>query len=456
MSEALIDYQCAAYRKQAHKWRFIDDVYHGDSSWTDGGQPTKLARQYLPQLEGETDKQYKLRFAQSYFSDSFASAVRDFVGIVFSNGLELVDVPDQILANWDGLDGDRMDGHRLAAFIALRSLRFGHSFALIDFPGLDESIATLADSQASGRFPYWNPISPLQVINWRYHFVGRRRQLAWAVVRFDETVSAGDYGEASSTTYLLLRPGRFDLFEVTKDKAGKLHQRHLLDRSGEMGLRRRGFFEPFTEIPLVPLYGGDRTGFFESNPTLYAMARLNVHHYQVRSDHRHKMHECCFPNLYRVGGDGTDMVRGPRTIIDVPIGGAVGWAEPNSTSLSVSRTEVKDIEEEISFLGADYLVQPGDRQAATTSLMQSAKLASELFLFASDFALGLDHCLAWHARYLGLSAGGKTKLKTELFREMGDSQLLQNLIQMRLNQDLTSAELRTIANRKYDLFKEDV
>ena len=457
----LINYECNAYRRQLPHWRLVEDVYQGDSAWIDiqpdgTAKATARARRYLPQMPGESDGDYQSRLVQSHFSDRFGQAVRDFVGMIFNNGVRLVAVPDPIREHWHSLDGDRMTGDRLCALLGMRSLRLGHTFCLIDFPPADDSVVSLADTLSAGRQPFWSPISPMQVINWRYHMVGNRKVLAWAVLRSQVIEADGTYGESEQTYYCLLRPGRFDTYQVVKGRDGKPQQVHRPEKSGVMGRRVRGRLVPFKAIPLVCLYGGDRTGFFESNPTLLSMAKLNISHYQVKSDHRQKMHYCCFPSPVRVGGDGSDLTLGPRSVVDVPIGGAFAWAEPNANSLYASRQEVQDIEQELNFLGADFLVKPSDRQAAMTSIIQATTIESELYLFASDFALGITECLSWHAQYLGLPSGGRAELDTQFFRDLSaDPQLLQVLVQMREREDITREELRAVAQRKHLLPGDD-
>lgn len=456
---SLVDYQCAAYLKQLPFWRLLEDVYEGDSAWIDykpdgKAEPTAKARRYLPQESTESDSEYRDRLLRSHFSDRFAQAVRDFVGVIFNNGVRLVDVPDQILEHWGLLDSYARDGSRFCAELALRSLRLGHTFCLIDFPEFDQTVQTMADAIAAGRRPFWEGVSPLQVINWRFKRVGGRQVLSWAVICYEQFEPDGmsPWGEKKQTYYKVLTPGRYDTYVIAKGADGKPQQVRLPGKSGVMGLRRRGGLVAFDQIPLVCFYGGDRIGFFQSNPSLLSLARLNVSHYQVKSDHRLKMHYCSFPTPFRVGGDGSDLGLGPRTVVDVPIGGAFGWTEPNSQSLVQSRQEVLDIEAEMDFLGADYLIKPSDRQAAMTSVIQAAKVESELYLFASDFAQGMTDALSWHARWLGLPSGGRAELNTKFFQELSsDPQLLMALLQARERDDITRSELREIANRKYQL-----
>jgi hypothetical protein len=448
-----IAYECAAYRKQFPIWQLLSDVYVGDRAWieyrSDGTlHPTAKSRRYLPQLPGETSEDYRDRLVSSHFSDKFSQAIRDFVGLVFNNGVRLVGVPDQILEHWSSLDGAGMPGDRLCSLLGIRSLMYGHGFALVDFPAEDMAVVSLADSLGAKRSPYWHGYEPQQVINWRYRRVSGRQVLDMAIIRYQETLPDGPYGEQQQTFYLQLTPGRFDTFILEKGRDSQVKQYHIPERSGVMGLRRRGVVQPFDYIPLVCCYGGDRVGFYQSNPTLLSLAKLNLVHYQVGSDHRQKMHYCCFPTPVRVGGQGEDVILGPRKLMDVPLGGSFGWVEPNSQSLVLSRQELRDLESEMDFLGADYLAKPSDRQAAMTTQVAAKKIESELFLFAQDFAAGLSECLRFHALWLGLPSGGHVSLDTKFFSDLvTDPQLLLAYLRMRELGDITTGELRELATK---------
>jgi hypothetical protein len=443
----LPDFKSADYLLQASSWRFLEDVYRGDRAWADyqedgSKKPNKRSRLYLPQELGEDDSEYAYRFQNSSFSDKFGQAVRDYVGLVFNNGLRLLDVPPQILSAWTNLDGNGLNGNRLLATLALKALRRGHTFSLIDFPALDESIRSLADQQ--GRYPFWSDISPLQVLNWRFYQQGQRQMLSQVSIQVDRFSSVGRYGEQRETRFLTLQPGYFEVHVISSDR-NRRRSAELLE-NGPMGRRRNGRLIPFDHIPFRCIYGGDRQGFFTSNPTLLTLADLNIEHYQIKSDHRQKMHRCCFPQAVRVGGQGEDLILGPGTIVDVPIGGAFAWAEPRADSLDRSRQQLLDIEAAMDFLGIDYVVKPSDRQAAATTEVQAAKVESKLYLFASDFAQGVTECLSDHAAYLGLPSGGRVELNTKFFERTGsDPQLLQVYLQMKQEGVLDRTQLLRLA-----------
>ena len=448
-----IDYLCKAYRQQLPVWELLDAIYAGDRAWLDYKadgtiSPKANAKRFLPQLPGESNNEYHQRLVMSHFSDKFAKTCRDFMGLVFSHGVRLVDVPKEILDHWESLDGIGTRGDRLCAHLGVQALRLGHTFCLVDYPQQDDSVVSLADAINARRHPYWQPYSNQQVINWRYRRVNGRNVLAMAIIRYSQTLPQGPYGETDQDFYLKLTPGRFDTYLLERDRSGNAIEHHLPERSGIMGRRERGQIVPFDHIPLVCLYGGDRGGFFQSNPTLFSLAKLNLIHYQVTSDHRQKMHYCCFPSPVRTGGQGEDMTLGPRRIVDVPLGGSFNWVEPNSQSLAMSRLDIKDIEQEMDFLGADYLIKPGDRQAALTSQIGAKKIESELYLFASDFATGITECLRHHAYWLGLPYGGHAELETKFFDNLAaDPQLLLAYSRLKELEVIDSGELRELAQK---------
>jgi hypothetical protein len=452
--DSLVDHQCQAYRQQLPLWRFLSDVYQGDSAWIDyrpdgSKKSTAKSRTYLPQEPGEDNKFYEARLCRSHFSDKFTQTIRDLVGVVFNNGLKLVDVPAQILNHWQAIDGKELPGSLFSAHLAVKAMALGHTFCLVDYAGYDPTVISLADLRSRNRRPFWRHFSPLQVINWGSTVIDSRQVLTYVVIRRELTLPQGRYGERQQVFYLELRPGRYDTWIIEEDRNRRKHQIHIPEMSGIMGRHIRGRLVAFDFIPLVCIYGGDLIGLFRSNPTLASLGKLNVHHYQVKSDHRSKQHYCCFPTPVRTGGDGSPLTLGPGRLVDVPIGGAFGWSEPNANSLAMSRVDVGDIERELDYLGMDYAIKPSDRQAAATTAVQAAKIESELYLFAQDLAKGLQTCLDHHAHWLGLDSGGIVQLQTKFFEQISnDPQLLLAYLRWYELEGISADELKEIARQK--------
>jgi hypothetical protein len=325
-----ISYTCESYRAQLPLWTYLDDVFYGPDSWLewqpDGGvRPTKKTRRYLPQEPKERAASYAARLARSPFSDRFAQALRDFVGLLFVNDVQR-ELHPRLAEYWDA--------HAVPILMtaAIAALRCGHTFILVDAP------ATVATNEAAARAAAvrWVHLSVRDCINWRHE--GDR--LVLAVFRQESLLPDGEYGERRVLSYLRLTPGRYDTFVPVQRDRQVVYEPDP-NRSGVMGIYRNGRIEPLSEIPLIAIYGGERLGPFHSRPPLRALADLNVAHYQTHSDHRNKVRRTCFPVPTVIGamGDEGDIVLSPDIVMRVPPGGAFVWSEPDSSSLERSRAE---------------------------------------------------------------------------------------------------------------------
>ncbi|HEY9747453.1 MAG TPA: DUF4055 domain-containing protein [Allocoleopsis sp.] len=434
--------QCAAYRQQASLWRYLDDVFSGSEAWLGRDEQGKIhvtpkAKVYLPQEPAEPGDAYLSRLARSPFDDRFAQSVRKFVNLIFANGVRIEGAPSQLYSqneqglvsgHWLSLDNQGTHGDLFLIELAIAVMRRGHTFLLVDFPPADGVIRTHADFLASGRRPYWVHYHATDVIHWRTTKVGGRTVLAQVTLQERSLIPDGDFGEREETFYRVLRPGRFDVYTIAGE-GSQQRSTHHPDKSGVSGfVQPNGAIQPLRFIPLIPFYGGLREGFFCSRPPLKSLADLNVTHYQVKSDHLQKIHKCCMPIpvIRDAFSNGEDVSLGPNTLLHIrdPQGG-FSWEEPSAGSIEQSRKEVLDLEAAMDVLSAAYLSDPGDRQAATTTLMQSVELESSLQAFATQFAEGINQALAIHAFYLGQQSGGRVTLSGEVVREKGrDSQML--------------------------------
>ncbi|MGB3495305.1 MAG: DUF4055 domain-containing protein [Elainellaceae cyanobacterium] len=427
------DFQCGSYRSQLGRWRYLDAVYRGRDAWTERSpdgriQPNDLTRFYLPQAPRERAENYSARVCGTAFLDKYAQAIKDFVGLIFSNGVRFIDVPDQVLECL-GEPKTFLMGRAIA------SMRRGHSLVLVDAPVAPGR--SLLDA-ATVR-PRCVPIDNYQVLNWRYTVVGDRKVLTQATIKESSIVIDGAFGEREDVTYLVLTPGRYDRFRIIERGSAMLgvsekrELQYLPERSGNMGYWSMGQFVPLGFVPLFGLRGGqdedDNPDPLVSTAPLMSLADLNVVHYQVSSDHLNKIKKTCRPVYVRVGamGDEDELVISSDTTVDVPPGGGFMIVEPQANSIVQSRAELEAIESLMDFLGASFMVKPSDRQAAMVSLIQVSKVESGLTLFASSFVDGVNQILMSIGLYLGLAPQqcGRVELETKFFQQAGvDGNLL--------------------------------
>lgn len=422
MNPNLPNFESAAYRAMAPVWRYVDDLFEGSSAWIErlpNGtiKATAKSQIYLPSFSREHPKDYQSRLSATPYVDRFATAIRDFVGLILHNGVRFNNRSPVMAEHWKNIDNRGNSGEVFLSELAIAVMRRGHSFVLVDSPAADSDVVPR---------PYWVHVHAPQVKNWRSENRNGKELLSQVTIERCELVADGGFGEKMQTSYLVLSPGRYATY-VIEGKGDDQKLVELPGRSGVHGVRRGDQIAPLGSLPLVPVYGGSQSGFLQSTIPLKTLADLNLTHYRLFSDHLNKVHLCCFPTPVRVGtmGEQPELVLGPGVTVDVPPGGSFFWSEPQSSSIEQSRRELEAIEVAMDFLGIQYLVKPSDRQAAMVSLIQAAKVESSLELFVRSFIAGVNQALAVHASLIDEPAPTVT-LDTRFFAQgTTDPNLLQ-------------------------------
>jgi hypothetical protein len=403
-----------AYTKQLPTWRVLDDLFEGNEAWLGRDQQgiprgNDRAVIYLPREAAESPTDWLNRLSSSPFDDRYAQSIRKFVALILSNGIEQDGVDSAIAPHLENIDNAGASLLQFVGELATAALRHGHTFVLIDAPPMDETIRSQADAIASNRRPYWVHYPATAVLDWDFTMVKGKRVLESVALR-----ETGDRPDQPDRIRVLTRGGYWQVFQYDEQEDA-----YMAIANGQSSL---------AEIPLACIYGGLRTGLFQSRSPLKALADLNLTHYRVKSDHLRKIHLCCLPvpelrDSMRPAGEALTI--GPSSFIHIrDPQGAFTWREPAATSIEQSRVEIADLERAMDVLSAAYLQDPGDRQAALTTAIQTVELEGNLSTFAERFSLGLTQALAFHAAYLGV-AGGQLKLSGNVIRDKGrDSQML--------------------------------
>jgi hypothetical protein len=432
-----VAYESLEYRANNQEWRFLRMMFAGANSWLNLDEtgvihPTALTERFLPREPAEQPDDYLNRLYRSPFDDRFAQSIRKFVNLILNNGVKAM-VPAEIEPHLENIDNQGSTARSFLKQAMIAALRDGHTFVLVDYPPPDFAIRSEADRLRAGRRAAWVHYHADQLIFHRTIVQNGQTHLAYAVLRELATI-AGDSTERQAVRYRVLKGGytqmiadqvvsfgpRWELWEDQTDPKDKSKIITVMIDEGVFTTR---------EIPLSCWYGGLRTGFFRSRPPLQALADLNLTHYQVKSDHLRKIHLCCLPVPElrdSMRPPGQPLAIGPNTFVHImdPQGG-FNWKEPLATSIEQTRREVQDLEGAMDILSAAYLSNPGDRQAAATTMMQAAEIEAHLTDFATAIGEGAEEALAFHAEYMGLSDGGTIELSGDIIKEKGiDSQMM--------------------------------
>jgi hypothetical protein len=216
----------------------------------------------------------------------------------------------------------------------------------------------------------------------------------------------GEYGSQEVRRVRVLRPGSW---EVHKETASGWEIE-------DQGATTLGY------IPFALLAAG-QIGPSEGRPPLKDLAYLNVKHWQQQSDQDDSVRFARKRLLVFSGVDKDELM--------TPTAGAayaLRFDKPDAKaeviqgsaeSVTVGRTELEALEDQMIQTGAELLVaKPGQRTATEASNDAEANKSS-LQSLAEDFEDALDRCLQFTADWIGAGEGGSVSL----FKDFGAATL---------------------------------
>ena len=469
-------YKNLNYRAQLPIWKRLKAIASG--SWiqySENGEVkcTKEAERYLIRFEGEENSDYKNRLAQTPFDDKFGQTLEEFTTLSFSGGVEKMQMPFALWHSaeeteasgfaplWENIDGHHTSGDLFLFSRYKEALRDGHTFIFVDYANVQPA-TTLAEYQeaASQRRPYWIGVEAINVPNWRTERLNGHDTLVQATVR-ESAIAAdpnSDFGEIEVEQYRTFRlfgdPNDarsryvvYQLFQVKEDKRFEDLPKEIRDRVTTENINNIEDFEvidegqiSIAEIPLYMIHTGNFIKFGISQPSLKALAELNLLLYNDTSDYNYKHHLCNVDVLALDNPNGQvidKIVISAGRTLDLPAGVKANWLSPSPATLSFSRQKIIDLESQIGFLKADYLKKPSDRQTAFTTSAQLATLDSKLELACRNFCDCIKNVLQATGQFLGENFSGYIILNPQINQRQGDPNTLSFFRQLKSEGDIS-------------------
>lgn len=458
----LPSYKNIAYLHQAPLWKRLKAIATG--SWLKYNEDgtiryTREAEKYLIKSNGEEKDDYEKRLARSPYDNKFGQAIERFTTLSFSNGLEKMDMPfalwhspEETLQTgfaplWENIDGDHTDGDLFLFSRFKEALRDGHTYIMVDYANIQPA-TNLAEYReaADQRRPYWIAIEASNVLNWRTIKINGHDTLVQATVR-EYAIAAdpnSDFGEIEVEHYRVFklfgdpenpsapRYVTYQLFRLKQDAKFEDMPKEVRESVAKFENNRTiADFEiieegeiSIGEIPLYMVHTGNFIKFGESEPSLKALAELNLKLYNNESDLEYIHHLCNVPVLAIDNPNGQvidDIIISPGKVLNTPSGTKPYWLIPSPVTLSFTEGKIDKIKRDIGFMETEYLKTPSDRQAAFTTTAQLLTIDSTLDLACRNFCDCIKHVLEATGHFLdegGLS--GYIILNPQIDRKSGD------------------------------------
>ena len=223
--------------------------------------------EYLPRETEEEDSDYNIRLARTFLYNGFRRTVYNMSGRVFDK--PVVATGNDQYEEWS--NNVTNDGRSLTVFardLFLTGLSEGLVFVLADYPDVTPPEDRAAQKAADLR-PYLVEIEPKDMIYWE--FVTENSKPILTEIHFVESyVDDKTNKRLEQVKVLTLAPGgvEWSVWRPASDSNAEwvLHSEPRL-------------MAPMTEIPIVPIYFGERTGLFMAEPPLMDLADMNIAHW---------------------------------------------------------------------------------------------------------------------------------------------------------------------------------
>ena len=425
---ARADYACPAYREMAPRWVLVEDVRAGTLRFR------AKSDEYLPKFEAEEPVDYASRVLMTFAEDSYASAIVDHTGLVFSEPLHPgPDVPPAILDLVEDIDGEGNHLDVFAASVLDSALHLGHSVILTDHPATDH-IGTLKEKRAAQVRPYATLYTAADVLSWETEAVGGAVVLTRIMLREHVAESDGEFGSKSVERYREFRQvvNRDEKTQRARSLGAVTWRLFSQGAEGEPPVEYdSGTLTRIDHIPVRVVYGGEKLGYMHTRPTFFGLALKNVEEAQVQSDYAAVMHKCNVPTPVFIGrqrpppGSKETIKMGQG--IDIPTGGSAMMLEPAGTAIGATRTRMEDIRASMARHGATS-GEAIKNLTATEASIQAKQRNAKLVRAARSLQDALEGMQADMAAFMGLKTGGSIQVNMEFSERTLDPQYLRVLL----------------------------
>lgn len=369
-------------------------------------------RFYLPQETKEPSAAWSDRLKRTTFDNRFEPAIKDYAGLLSVFALN----EDIALSIWDNKNNVDLMGNDLWTFfheVDQMVLRDGWCGILVEYPEADPNIQSQGDMLLSDRRPYLVPIDRRDILNWKTERFGGAPQLVRVTIKETRIEADGEYGEAEATYYRVLTPGEFRVFQIIEGQGGKAEA--VLVEAG------------FTSLDVIPLvyYSVTESALFAAKAPFLNLAKLNIEHYQKRSQLNEVLRKCNLPVPVRKGLIRTvddlkkvpPLVIGPNSVLDIPNEGDFFFAEPSGVAIAASREDIKDLEAAMNRMTLDFLTSGEEAQkTATEVILDSTRTSANLKGIARRKESAMQQIFQLWVQYTGERESGGITMDESLLQ----------------------------------------
>lgn len=390
-SMAQVNDKSAAVARMSDDWGVIEALL--------GGTPAmRKWKSLLPKQPREADEDYAYRLSVATLFPAYDRTVTVMAGKPFSKPVTVGDdVPAQIADLIPNIDNQGKSLHVFASKAFHELVAYGFAGILVDYTKTEGSARTKADEKALGARPWWVLYRHDAILETRWEETAQGWALSMVRLLESKRVPDGEFGEQEIQQVRVLRPGSWEIYRQSASGG-----QWVVEESGTTTL---GF------IPFVPLIANAKS-LEEGRAPLRDLAYLNVKHWQQQSDLDDSLRYAIKPIITLSGLTDTSkqIVLQAGGLLNLPTGASLDVKQGQSEAITVGRTELEALEQQMIQTGAELLVATPGQRTATEASNDAEANKSSLQRLAEEFEDSIDLALQYTAEWLRLPEGGSVTL----------------------------------------------
>lgn len=403
----------------------------------------------LPKFPMETDEAYKARKENSWLFDGVGKALDDYVDRLFDKPIIPLDAGQ--LAEWcANIDMEGRDLSNFAQDVFTRAVQDGIAFILADSPPRPEGNVTRAQAAAMNLRPYLVCLTLDDVLGWQTRTESNVPIVSQLRILEEVTVQADDEFEEATIKQVRV---------LDHPEGGPVSVRLFQE------IEKRGWVvvDEYTtqmdRIMLAPVYT-KRTGFMAAKPPLARLAELNLAHWRSQSDQSNILHYARVPMKIFAGWQTEDlenMIQGAGYALATSNPDAKATTlEHGGPALAAGREELKDLEQQMQWVGLQLVMSRASGATATGDRMDEKKNISALSRWADNLKDALEISLANMLEIGGINGDPDVSMSRDYLAINMNSADMETLIKMGVSDEtlLREAKRRGMLSEDVDVDEE--
>ena len=367
-----------------------------------GTEAMRLAEEiYLPQFEGENEKNYKFRLSLSFLFNGYRETIRYMTGRVFQKRTRLSENTNPVFFEWakniDLLGTDLSDFAKQTLFSGTQS---GIEYLLVDAPPAQTG-QTRADAMSKNIRPYIVHITPENVID--FHETRIQNMNVLTHFRFKEFIDQPK--------------DEFSIDKIEQIRVFDLIDSNVWSRVFQKS-KSSGHWEQFgdsvvtglSEITIEPFYA-EKSGYFRGTPPFEDLADLNIAHWQSQSDQRNILHSARVPILFGKGLPETAEIKISASSITKSTSpdADIKFVEHSGAAIGAGQADLQHLEDQMRVMGLKVM-QEAVPMTATGEMRGEMRELSRLGSIAESLEMALQKCFIWMGEYGGVEFDGQVEV----------------------------------------------